>query len=328
MKIGIVLSALAGLGVAIGLIVSQGASAIADALFGLGWGMLLITAYHLLPMACSALGWRFVLRRQWHAGWPIFLWARWVREHVAHLLPVAQIGGELVGARLLTFHGLHAGPAGASVVVDLTLESLTQVLFTLIGLALLIVLGGGTAMVPWVALGAAIAAGLITGFFWAQKNGLFRWLERFLKEASARSKWFSLGQLDHLDATIQAMYADRGAVAAGAIYHLACWLLGMVEVWLALHFMGYPVNWAEALMLESLGEAIRSAAFAIPGQLGVQEGGYILLGEFIGLPADICLALSLVKRVRILLLGLPALLAWQIVEARHAWTHRKTETKS
>src|SRR5699024_942378 len=174
----------------IGLIVYQGASAIAGALLSLGWGIVLITAYHVLPMACSAIGWRCLLRQQWQAGWPVFLQARWIREHVAHLLPVAQIGGELVGARMLTFHDLSAGPAGASVVVDLTLEALTQVLFTVIGLALLIVLGGGAAMVPWVTLGAAIAALLVAGFFWAQKHGLFRWLERFLKEASAHSKWF------------------------------------------------------------------------------------------------------------------------------------------
>jgi hypothetical protein len=68
------------------------------------------------------------------------------------------------------------------------------------------------------------------------------------------------------------------------------------------------VDWTHALMLESLGQAIRGAAFAIPGALGVQEGGYLLLAPLAGLPPDAALALSLAKRARELLLGVPGLL--------------------
>ena len=105
MKLGAALTALAGLALAIGLIAYQGAGAIMHALLSVGWGIFLIAAFHLIPMACSALGWRIELRREWKAPFHVFLWARWVREHVAHLLPVAQVGGEFVGARLLTFRG-------------------------------------------------------------------------------------------------------------------------------------------------------------------------------------------------------------------------------
>jgi hypothetical protein len=68
------------------------------------------------------------------------------------------------------------------------------------------------------------------------------------------------------------------------------------------------VGWRESLLLESLGQAIRGAGFAIPGALGVQEGGYLLLAPLAGLPPNAALALSLAKRARELLLGLPGLL--------------------
>ena len=64
-----------------------------------------------------------------------------------------------------------------------------------------------------------------------------------------------------------------------------------------------PVSWSDALVLESLGQAIRGAAFAIPGSLGVQEGGYLLLAPLAGLPPEAALALSLAKRAREVLLG-------------------------
>jgi hypothetical protein len=68
------------------------------------------------------------------------------------------------------------------------------------------------------------------------------------------------------------------------------------------------VSWVNALLLESLGQAIRGAAFAVPGALGVQEGGYLLLAPLVGLPPDMALALSLAKRAREIILGLPGLL--------------------
>jgi uncharacterized membrane protein YbhN (UPF0104 family) len=72
--------------------------------------------------------------------------------------------------------------------------------------------------------------------------------------------------------------------------------------------LAHPLSWGDALLLESLGQAIRGAAFAIPGALGVQEGGYLLLAPLVGLPPDVALAVSLAKRARELLLGVPGLL--------------------
>ena len=65
-------------------------------------------------------------------------------------------------------------------------------------------------------------------------------------------------------------------------------------------------------MLESLGQAVRAGAFAVPGALGVQEGGYVMLGRVVGLGPETALALSLAKRVRELVLGIPGLIAWQL----------------
>ena len=79
-------------------------------------------------------------------------------------------------------------------------------------------------------------------------------------------------------------------------------------------FLRFPVSWADALLLESVGQAIRGAAFAVPGALGVQEGGYVLLATLVGLPSHAGLALSLAKRTREILLGLPGLLYLHLSE--------------
>jgi hypothetical protein len=48
----------------------------------------------------------------------------------------------------------------------------------------------------------------------------------------------------------------------------------------------------------------------------------MLAGRLIGVGDEVGLALALVKRVRDLLWGLPALLAWQLTEGRRLWRQR------
>jgi hypothetical protein len=88
------------------------------------------------------------------------------------------------------------------------------------------------------------------------------------------------------------------------------------EIWLSLLALGFRSDFSTAVILESGALAIRGGAFLVPGALGVQEGGYILLGGLLGIPGDIALSLSLVRRIRELALGIPALIVWQFMEAR------------
>jgi hypothetical protein len=76
-------------------------------------------------------------------------------------------------------------------------------------------------------------------------------------------------------------------------------------------FLGHPLGWHDILILEGLVTAVRAAAFMIPGALGIQEGAFIVVGALIGLPPEVALALSLIRRVRELALGLVGIVFWQ-----------------
>jgi glycosyltransferase 2 family protein len=47
-------------------------------------------------------------------------------------------------------------------------------------------------------------------------------------------------------------------------------------------FPGRAVGLTEAVVIESLIQAVSSAAFFVPGGLGVQEGGFVLIGGALG----------------------------------------------
>ena len=94
------------------------------------------------------------------------------------------------------------------------------------------------------------------------------------------------------------------------VTHLAAWIVGCLEVYVIFGFMGHPVTLAEALVIESIGQAVRGAAFAVPGAIGVQEGAFVLLCGGFGIPAEAALALSLIKRIADVAIGLPGFWFW------------------
>jgi putative membrane protein len=293
-----------------------GFDAVGEAFISAGWGMVALAVYQGLSIGCSALAWRAILRSVWQGPNGLFFWARWVREAMNSLMPVAQVGGDIVGARLIAIKGAGAAVGGASIVVDKTVEVLTQFLFSIFGVALILVVSADRSLGWSVALALLIFGPLLIGFVVAQRMGMFHLLERFLLKLEDRSDWFSLGDVTGLHDTILRLYRDRGAIVISTIYHLFAWILGIGELWLAVHFMGYEVTLVAATIIESLAQAVRSAGFFIPASLGVQEGGYLLFGTMMGLSPEVALALSLVRRVRQILVGVPALLVWQVYEGR------------
>jgi len=300
-----------GLALFTGLVAYRGVREVAAALVVAGPGLVVVAFFHLGPMLADALGWRTLLGAAHRPSVLAMLRARWIGESVNGLLPVMQVGGNVVKARLLAARGIPRDRAAATVVVDVMLVVATQVAFTLGGVALLLRHVGGRELVPAAVGGAALMSTLLAGFYLAQRRGLFVAMARGLGHVLGGASDALTAGAASLDTEVRRLSRDRRTMAASAAWHLASWVIGAGEVWLALRFLGHPVDLEQALLLESLGQAVRAAAFAIPGALGVQEGGYILLGAVLGLAGETSLALSLAKRVREILLGLPGLLVWQ-----------------
>jgi uncharacterized membrane protein YbhN (UPF0104 family) len=125
-----------------------------------------------------------------------------------------------------------------------------------------------------------------------------------------------VGTSAQIDQSIKAIWRRGGVV----FRYLFLWqtlqnFATSLEIWLALYFLGARVTLTEAFVIESLIQAVSSAAFFVPGGLGVQEGGFILIGGALGLGPATCLALAGARRIRDLLVFAPGLVAWQVAES-------------
>ena len=319
MRWGAALGTLAGLALAAWLLASYGVANIFGLLQRAGWSIVAVALFHIVQILFSALAWRTVASpAPPQPGLGEYMALRWMREGVNNLLPVAQIGGEVVAVRLLRQRGVLLADAVAGSVGDLTVEMLTQILFTLLGLGLLVLLVGESQVGGYVlggVGGGVLAAG---GCIAAQGFGRARRGERGIMRLSARFGWAPLGEVLGLDDAVRALYRNPARLAWASVWHSVSWLLGGVEVCMALHLLGTDVGLAEGVVIEALGQALKAAGFAIPGALGVAEGGYVVVCHLFGLAPDLAIALGLMKRLREVGLGVPALIAWQVREGRLA----------
>ena len=309
----------AGLLLLIGLLASQGLTPVFATLATAGWGLLLVALFHLLPLWLDAAAIRVLFDAGTARGaWRDALLARWVGESANSLMPLGQVAGPVVMTRHLSRRGMATQSAAAAVTVSTTLQALAQFAFGLIGIALLALparIESASArqqhhtVIIATLTASVVLAVILVSFYLVQRRGLFGGAVRRLARVARRREWSGLiSRADAIDVAVQATYGRGRHATASFALSFAGWLVGSGEVYIALRLLGSPVGWRDALLLESLGQAIRGAAFAIPGALGVQEGGYLLLAPFAGLAPDAALALSFAKRARELLLGVPGLI--------------------
>jgi putative membrane protein len=324
------LGAGAGLAGFIGLVALQGWHDVAAAIAHGGWPLLLVVPARVATLALDTRAWRVLLERAdpaHAAGSPFLLWVAAVRDAINCLLPVAGVGGDVVGIRLVCLRVDDKAGVIASVVVEVLLTIGVLTLFCGAGVILMARIAAGMPQVGLIALCLSLSLPLPVLAWWLLRYGApFAWLERTARRlltpsdtqaarqraASRRTPLDGAG----VDAAIRALFERPVQLARACGWSLLSYVLGAFETWYALRLLGHPVPVDTAVAIEALTQATRHAGFIVPAGLGVQEAATMLFGHLAGVGGNVALALALVKRMREVVLGLPALLSWQWIELR------------
>ncbi|MDB5406668.1 MAG: hypothetical protein JWL84_1580 [Rhodospirillales bacterium] len=307
---------IAGLALATALVAYQGIATVFTALSVAGFGLVWASLFHVVPMACNARAWHVLLGKGRRPNFVYFGFITWLRESINALLPVARIGGEVVAVRLLMQHGVRTASAVASIVVDMTLCLASQLIYTLIGLALLVHRTADLQLTGTLALGLGVLAPFVLAFYLIQHYGLFTLLAGIIHRLFGDRFARLVGGAAALDRSVKVIYRRPRRLLSCFFWQFAAWVLTSSELYLALYFLGHPISLADALLIDAVVHAASSAVFFVPGAIGVQEGAFVLIGGLLGLTPELALALALARRARDLLVFLPALIAWQAREGR------------
>jgi putative membrane protein len=322
-KLGAVAALLAGLAIAIFVLLQIGIAPVLDAVASVGWGgFALICLVGLLPPMLSGLGMYALLPGQ--APWPVFLAARQLRDSASDILPFTQIGGIVIGVRAIILGGVKPPRAFAAAMADMTTEVMAQIAFITLGLMLgLAQLRASAVMSPYadgLILGTALLVPGVIAFVVLQRRGssLARTLAgRFLPAAVSHTEAFALALTDQ--------YRNPLRLALSSTVHLIAWIVSGVWLWVVMRLIGAHVDVFSAIVIESLLGALRTTTVFIPSSIGVQEAGYAALAQVFGMGPEVGLAVSLLKRARDIVVGVPVLLAWQLVEGKRAFAPQNGE---
>ncbi len=314
MKILGPIAGLVGLSLLAGLTAYYGFVSVAEAIVGSKWGTALVVAARAIALTGAGAGWYLLTPSRRRPS--VFVGLRFIRDAINTLIPFAMVGGDVVGARLLAHFGVAMNLAIASVLVDIFLQVVCLTIFLLVGLTIVLHVSGSHHLtVVGIAI-AVVAVPALTGFFLTLNFGAFQPAVNWLVAFGEKHQWAIFDHVVDLGGRLQQIRKSHRSLWVSFIMHLVTVFFGATEVWVALAFMGYPVSPLEAVAIEGLGQGTRAAAFVLPGGLGVQDGTLIAVSALFGVPAEVALAMALIKRVPDLVLGIPSLLAWQALEGR------------
>lgn len=315
----------AGLAASVWLVLRLGLKPVGHALetVGLG-GVLLVTLAHLPTLGVLGLSWWLLARDAAGAARPAtFVWGRLMRDAGGELLPFSQVGGFALGARAVALTGVSGVEATVTSLLDVVVEQAAKTPYAAAAVGLLIwrlphsVLIGPSLAV--LGLNAVLLAIALARRDWTRS--------RLLKMAAGLDRrWPGVGAPGGnggAEAAMGRAVSAGGRIGLSALVHAVGWALGAFEAWVALRLLGAPVDIAEAVVIDGLFVTFRMFAFAVPAAIGVQEGGFVLLCGLFGVGAPVALAFSLVRRARDLVVGAPAVLAWQVLERRRRTARRE-----
>jgi len=318
-KVVLPLVFLAGTALAAFLALRAGLPGILKALGQVGWtGFALMTLAQALSLVLCAAAWRVVSEA---ASLPAYAAARWVRDGASNLLGFIPAFGEVISARALTLLGGGGGQAAAaSTVVDVAVETMTEALFAMIGVALLLGRLDPAQAKAWLGITVVGAIPLLALYVLSRHPGALAAGERALA-AIARLLGFSHAFASGgLTPAIQALNGRSNRILVASALHLAAWFGSAVQIWLAARGLSHPVSLTDSVVIASLVCAARSAFFLVPMAAGVQEGAFLVVGKLVGVDASTAIALSLALRARDVVIGAPGMLFWYLTEGRRIWS--------
>ena len=300
---------LVGFGVFVWLIKTAGLHELLQSFEAVGWPFLLLFIPYLLVYLFDTVGWLTTLhhRPENLSVLRLFL-IRAAGESLNNTIPSAYLGGEPVKALLLKRCDVDLAEAASSVIAAKTTMTIAQIIFILLGFGALYASAERSSIIPSLFPGILVLFGI--GVFglgvlvrW-QRTGftrpLARWAANFGMPARTLERYQS--GLLRLDASLLRLHTgNQRKVWVSTAWCLIGWIVGALEVYMFGLVFHIPLSMLDAVAIEALSTMIKTMAFVIPGSVGVQEGGIVLLFLAVGQTTLAGVSFSLVRRLRELL---------------------------
>lgn len=264
------IAALAGFAVAVFLVWREHPQTTWRLMREAGLGLVLAAVVHILPMWANAWDWRTLIRPAERLSLLTMLKIVWIRESVNGLLPVARVGGEIVSFRLLGRLGVRPATALGSLVVDIQLTLISQLLFAFLACAY--VLDGSSSSaartVSTLLWSISAAVPVLVLFALVQHARPFERFARVLNQVTSGKLVELVGKSVRIDQAVKLIWRRKGTVLRYLFIWQTIQFIGFsLEIWLALRVLGAQPTFVQACVIEALIQIVSSIAFLVPASL-------------------------------------------------------------
>jgi uncharacterized protein (TIRG00374 family) len=302
------------------LALSNGVRPILADLSRVGPGVVVILALEYVAHAFNTLGWWFTLPAAGRAGtFTRLFWVRSAGNALNASTPLASLGGESMKIFLLRGR-VSTAAATASLLTGKISGSAAQTIFVVVGMAAvsarlrlphavsLALLSGFVVMVTGIAVFAAL-----------QVRGIGAGTISLMRQAGAPPRWVASleASLHGVDAHIRDFYRTRtGDLARSMAAHGGALACGTLQILLMISWLGLGHDVVAAVGIEAFSTLVALVMFAVPGTLGVQEGGKVLVFGALGLAGSAAMAVGITFRLIALIDTVVGLAALALIRQR------------
>ena len=279
-------------------------TAVANLLIKMGYGFIIILIVYTSVTWLDTIAWQKTFKpdeaRQFN------LWSLWLIKQVGDaynaITPLGSLGGEPVKTQLLKErHRLSLKQGIASQVIARTTFLIALVLFFIPGTFFTLRSSIVSEKVQLTCLvGMAVFSTLIFLFLIFQVTGTLGKLVRWVSNLPFGKKLaVLLNKLELVDRSISSYYKQYiSRVVLSVLYAFVGWLVGLVELYVTLYFLGYNPSLIDLWVMEALTQLVRHGSFFIPLSIGALEGGFLLIFTAMGMPGDLGLTVAFIRRIK------------------------------
>ncbi len=227
---------------------------------------------------------------------------RLVGEAFNNTIPGGGVAGEPVKASLIkSYYGIGYQEGVTSLILAKTINMISLCLFLCFGFLMMITSGKLPLEAKQVSLAGLITVLLATLLlFLVQKIHLTSRMTKFLtqfKIAFSLNKWLSyLKEFDIRLSNFYQKHWERFGIALALA--LGNWMLGALEIYYVMKFLGAPVSLSEAYIIEAVAQMVRMGTFFIPMSIGTQEVAFLVIVDLITGSSTVGMALGIIRRLR------------------------------
>ncbi len=252
----------------------------------------------------SVVAWRYCLPKAADkvSGWKLF-WIRQIGENVAILNPTSVIGGEAMKMYMLRELGIGKRHALHSILLSRALTIISQILMLLIaGVAFLCVTAHDFSILhihwQWLFL---IPGAVIGAVFLFRYSAFRKAVKTFFKRIGLLHRYHEARSfVAELWLELRTFYREnRRAMLLSFLASCLHWIVGSLEFYFILLFLGFKTTVAKALLVDMGVIVFKSAGAFIPGQIGIEEYGNKVMLGIIGIAGGaIWITVSILRRAR------------------------------